>query len=173
MTINSIDYWSDVPSAEDDDTPSSPGPRRAAWPKVSRRTMFKSVGVLGGALALNVVGALPPARLKGASATVGNEYGNCGDPGYNNWTGYKDGTTQTACVGAPYSSGYCGSDGWFRTDGNSYSYYTPVKACGEGSATKKNAWRWTYSGTPYRCADGTFTVYGAGTTFYICSRANP
>ncbi|GAA0411909.1 hypothetical protein Acor_15880 [Acrocarpospora corrugata] len=172
MTVNASDYWADVPSADQDAEPSSQRRRRPAWPGVSRRAMFKSVGVLGGALALNVVGALPPARIRSASATVGTEWSNCTNSGYDGWTGYANGTTQTACVGASYSSGYCGSDGWFRTDGNSYSYYTPVVACGN-NVTKKNAWRWTFGSTPYRCADGNFTVYGAGTSFYICSRANP
>jgi hypothetical protein len=140
---------------------------------MSRRGVFRTIGVLGGALALNVVGALPPSRIRSASATAGTEWSNCSNSGYADFSGYKDGTTQRVCVGGSYSSSYCGSDGWFRTDGNSYSYYYPVQMCGAGSITDKNAWRWTYSGTPYRCADGYFVVYGVGQSFYICSRANP
>ncbi len=162
------DYWADVPTAEEE-TEARPSARQ----RVSRRTMVKSVGVLGGALALNVVGALPPARIRSASATVGSEWSGCSNSGYASFDGYRDGTTQRVCVGAAYSSSYCGSDGWFRTDGNAYSYYTPIVNCGASGVTKKNAWRWTHSGTPYRCADGRFVVYGAGSTFYICSKANP
>jgi hypothetical protein len=127
------------------------------------------VAVLGGAFALNVVGALPPSRIRSAAARVGTEHLNCA--GFDGWAGYDNNTK--ICVGGSYSRSYCGSDGWFRTDGNAYSAYIPVQACGTGSYSKRNAWRWTYSGTPYRCADGYFRVYGVGDTFYICSWSNP
>ncbi|TMR93520.1 hypothetical protein [Nonomuraea basaltis] len=164
------DYWASVPSADEPESTDSTSSRpRRARPRLARRTMFKTMGVLGGALALNVVGALPPARIRSASARVGTEWTHCA--GFGGWAGYDNNTK--ICVGAPYSRSYCGSDGWFRTDGNAYSAYIPIQACGTGSYSKKNAWRWTHSGTPYRCADGYFRVYGSGDTFYICSWSNP
>ncbi len=135
--------------------------------------MVKSVGVLGGALALTVVGALPPARIKSASATAGSEWSGCSNSGYANFDGYKDGTTQRVCVGGSYASSYCGSDGWFRTDGNAYSYYTPIVECGASGGLEEERLALDARQHPYRCADGRFVVYGAGSTFYICSRANP
>ncbi|MDP4504815.1 hypothetical protein [Nonomuraea turcica] len=155
------DYWASVPSVLD-----SEAPRQS---RVSRRAVFQTLGVLGGALAINIVSALPGGRSKSASATVGTEYTDCA--GYGSWAGYSNNTK--VCVGAPYASSYCGSDGWFRTDGNAYSAYIPIKACGAGSLANRNAWRWTHSGVPYRCADGYYRVYGVGDTFYICSKARP
>jgi hypothetical protein len=154
------DYWAGVPAVSDADAQDSTASRpRRAWPRTSRRTVFKTVGVLGGALALNLVGALPPARTRSASATVGSEHYNCAN--YDSWPGYNN--NSAACVGGTYGQGFCGSDGWFRTDGNAYSYYYPVTAC-----NGRNAWRWAH-GRTYRCADGYYHVYGVGSTFYICS----
>jgi hypothetical protein len=178
MTItDAARYWAAVPSA-DADGPDLGGPdlapavRRASSSlgkmKPSRRTMFKSAGALGGALALNVLSALPPGKGNTASAAVGTEHTSCA--GYNNWAGYDDNTK--VCVGAPYSRSYCGSDGWYiRGSGTCWNAY-PVSVCGTGSYSTKNAWRWTKSGTPYRCADGKTAVCGA-TYFQICSWSNP
>ncbi|WP_327589210.1 hypothetical protein OHA25_21000 [Nonomuraea sp. NBC_00507] len=157
-------YWDGVPSVDDE-----PAKRAGLGTLVpSRRTMMKSIVALGGALALNVVSALPPGRPKSASAAVGTEHLNCA--GYNNYSGYNNNTK--ACVGFTYSRSYCGSDGWFiRSSGTCYNSY-PISICGEGSYSNRNAWRWTHSGTPYRCADGKVATCG-GTSTYICSWSNP
>jgi hypothetical protein len=164
MTVNSSDYWADVPSV-DDEPADSPAPSSKAWPRTSRRTVFKAVGVLGGAFALNLLGALPPARIGSASAAVGSEWlTGCG--GYS----YADNLT---CTGGTYAQSYCGSDGWFRTDGGlTYQYY-PITICGGGSYGAKNAWRWTRSGVPNRCADGHLWLSSVGTSFYICAKPYP
>jgi len=167
-TTDAARYWAAVPSVDDigpDLGPAVPKPRKPLGRmKPSRRTMLKSAGALGGALAINVLSSLPPGKGTTASAVAGNEYLTCAD--YNIWPGYNDNTA--VCVGAPYSRSYCGSDGWFlrRTDTcwNSYA----IKACGAGSLIDRNAWRWTHSVTPYRCADGTVTNC-SGTYFRICS----
>lgn len=166
MTTDVATFWAEVPSA--DDEPESPSSRpRISLTKPSRRTVFKSVGALGGALALNVLGALPNA--KPAAAAVGSEWAShCA--GFDSWAGYNN--NSKVCVGGTYSRSYCGSDGWFlRSSGTCYNSYAVV-ACGTGSYAKRNAWRWTHSGTRYRCADGNVATCG-GTSFYICSWANP
>jgi hypothetical protein len=57
-------YWDGVPSVDDE-----PAKRAGLGTLVpSRRTMMKSIVALGGALALNVVSALPPGRPMSASA---------------------------------------------------------------------------------------------------------
>ncbi|MFI7443360.1 hypothetical protein [Nonomuraea indica] len=166
MTVDVDRYWADVPSVEDDEPVSGRRPRLTG-PAPSRRTVFKTMGVLGGALALNVLSALP-GKNNSAHAVVGTEYTDCA--GYSSTAGYNDNTK--VCVGAPYSRSYCGGDGWFlRSSGTCYNSYA-IKACGAGSLTDRNAWRWTHSGTRYRCADGNVATCG-GTTFYICSWANP
>ncbi|MGW0809240.1 hypothetical protein [Nonomuraea sp. NPDC002799] len=163
MTVDVDRYWADVPSVEDE--PDTGGRPSLSWSAPSRRTVFKTMGVLGGALALNVLSALP-GRNTSAYAAVGNEYTDCA--GYSNNSGYNNNTK--ACVGATYSRSYCGSDGWFlRSSGTCYNSYA-IKACGAGSLADRNAWRWTHSGTKYRCADGNVATCG-GTYFYICSWA--
>ncbi|MGI5284921.1 hypothetical protein ACQEVF_16495 [Nonomuraea polychroma] len=165
MTVDVDRYWAEVPSVEDE--PASGRRHHLTGAVPSRRTIFKTMGVLGGALALNVLSALP-GRNNSAHAAVGTEYTHCA--GFNNWAGYNNNTK--VCVGGTYSRSYCGSDGWFlRSSGTCYNSYA-VKACGTGSYAKRNAWRWTHSGTPYRCADGNVATCG-GTYFYICSWANP
>lgn len=174
MTItDAARYWATVPSADDEGPDLAPAGRNASRSlgrmKPSRRTMFKTAGALGGALAINILSALPPGRGTTASAVVGNEYTSCA--GYGEWPGYDN--NKQACVGAPYSRNNCGSDGWFQVEsgGACYSSY-PIKACGDGSLTKRNAWRWTHSSTPYRCADGIIDNCGAR-DFRICSWSNP
>ncbi|MEU7894081.1 hypothetical protein AB0B45_14590 [Nonomuraea sp. NPDC049152] len=166
--IDTDRYWADVPSVDDEpgDTKTRRGMLTSTAP--SRRTMLKGVGVLGGALALNVLSVLPPFKTREANAAVGSEWLHCA--GYNNWSGYDN--NSKLCVGGTYSRSYCGADGWFkRSSGTCYNSYAVV-ACGTGSYGKKNAWRWTHSGTPYRCADGNVATCG-GTYFYICSWSNP
>ncbi|GLW98868.1 hypothetical protein [Microtetraspora sp. NBRC 16547] len=164
MTVDVDRYWAEVPSVEDE--PDSGRRRSLTWSMPSRRTIFKTAGVLGGALALNVLSALP-GRNNSAQAVVGDEYTHCA--GYNNWSGYNNDTK--ICVGGTYSKSYCGGDGWFlRSSGTCWNSYA-IKACGDGY-TARNAWRWTFSGTPYRCADGNIASCG-GTSFYICAWPRP
>ncbi|GAA4972340.1 hypothetical protein HD597_007101 [Nonomuraea thailandensis] len=163
MTVDVDRYWADVPSV--DDEPDTGGRSRLTWSAPSRRTVFKTMGALGGALALNVLSALP-GRNNSAHAAVGTEYTSCAN--YGSWTGYNNNTK--VCVGGTYSRSYCGSDGWFlRSSGTCYNSYA-VKACGTGGLAARNAWRWTHSGRSYRCADGNVATCG-GTYFYICSWA--
>lgn len=131
----------------------------AAATPVRRRPLLK--GALTGSmtLAVTVIGWIPLA--KPARATVGTEYtaNNCSDAGYS-----YDGKL---CTGAPYSSGYCGSDKWFkngcfRAPDNYVDCYAPTKICGSPA---RNAWRWS----GYRCADGYYTPYGQSRLFRICS----
>ncbi|MFD1939567.1 MULTISPECIES: hypothetical protein [Nonomuraea] len=165
MSIDVDQYWSQVPHADDDENAGATIVRKA---RPSRRTMFKSIGVLGGALALNIVSALPPSRANRAEAAVGNEYTNCA--GYDNFSGYND--NSKICVGAPYSKSHCGGDGWFlRGSGTCWNSYA-TKACGNGM-TKRNAWRWKFGSTPYRCADGYVATCDGSTVLRICSWPNP
>ncbi len=130
---------------------------------VSRRGMIKgSLGALAGAAALSVVDVF--ATDKKVAAVAGDQYPNCA--GYDNWSGYNN--NSQACVGAPYSLWYCGSDGWFKSGWGGGYYWQAVKACGAGSRTKRNAWLWNHDGSTYRCADGTRTTYGSSPQFLIC-----
>lgn len=159
-------YWDEVPTLSRPASSADPAalsrlPRR----RLSRRTALKGAMTLGGALALNVLGAVPTSRLRKAAAVAGNEYFNCA--GYDSWSGYNNNTK--ICVGGTYGSNYCGGDGWFL------NYYSPsfsswpIKACGAGSLTDYNAWRWPHSGATYRCADGMQQVTGQSAVFRICS----
>lgn len=171
MTTDVAQYWANVPSV-DENTPVAGAVVEKTGTKIkrmrpSRRTMFKSAGVLGGALALNVLSSLPKGKGTTAAAAVGSEYTHCA--GYAGWAGYSNNTL--ICVGAKYDRGYCGGDGWFqRGSGTCWNSYAVV-ACGDGY-TKRNAWRWTHGSTPYRCADGRVDVCG-GSGFYICNWARP
>ncbi|MFI7604559.1 hypothetical protein ACIBTV_05485 [Micromonospora sp. NPDC049366] len=161
------DFWADVPSV-DDPAPAGATTRAAtselhAGLRARRRTLFKTAGALGGALALNVLSWVPLSGSRPARATVGTEYGNCSVYSYDG----------IICVGAPYSRSYCGSDGWFLNYHDSVFSSGPVKACGP-SGGQRNAWRWTHNGTPYRCADGYQQARGEpNSTFRICSWSNP
>ena len=127
----------------------------AATP-VRRRPLLK--GALTGSmtLAVTMIGWIPLA--KPARAAVGTEYTTgCGGYSYDG----------KLCTGASYSSGYCGSDKWFkngcfRAPDNYVDCYAPTKACGSPA---RNAWRWS----GYRCADGYYTPYGQSRIFRICS----
>ncbi|MDI6103049.1 hypothetical protein QLQ12_30985 [Actinoplanes sp. NEAU-A12] len=120
---------------------------------------------MGGALALNLVGALPGGTKK-AFASVGTEHTNCA--GYSGWDGYNNNTK--LCVGGAYSRDYCGGDGWFLRYSGTCFNSGPAVACGEG-VTKRNAWRWPHSGRTYRCADGYQQSCGSSSVFRICSWA--
>ncbi|GEM_PF-3299833 len=137
--------------------------------RVSRRALGRGAVVAAGGAALGVLGGAVGRLPKPAGAVVGTEHLDCAD--YGGWEGYDDKSTQAPCVGATYGSQYCGSDGWFLVQTVGSWSSAPVKACGE-NVTKKNAWRWNYSGTEYRCADG-IQGYSGYTVFRICSRSNP
>ena len=146
----SASFWDDVPGTDKPLAGASSG--LASPPKVqtSRRTALKGVMTLGGALAFTVLGAVK--MPKAAFAVVGSEWTGDACAGYSNWSGYNNNTQ--ICVGAPYSSSYCGTDGWFLSY-SSASYNTwPVSVCGTGGYSYRNAWRWPYGGRWYRCADG-------------------
>jgi hypothetical protein len=165
------DFWDQIPSIADSIPPQvvSAGKPRAA----SRRGTLKAIGALGRALALNVLSWLPPSLRRSANATVGTEYPHCA--GYDEWPGYDD--SSETCVGDPYSQGYCGDDGWFLQYSEGSFASQPVAICGQGYPVM-NAWRWTHSGTPYRCADGMLywrdmIHWRNGSAFRICSWPNP
>jgi len=127
---------------------------------------------LGGAVALNALQALSGVKLRRASATVGTEYSNCAN--YDTWPGYDN--NSLVCVGFPYSYIYCGSDGWFKNgsfDGGT-TQYRPVRICGAGGLSARNAWRWPHGQNRYRCADGQFRYLRNGTwtawVYRICSQ---
>jgi hypothetical protein len=177
VTTVEPDYWATVPTIDDgpDDGPAAAAGGRAPRPPAgmtaaSRRTALKAAGALGGALALNVLSWLPPARPKPAAATVGTEYTNCA--GYDSWAGYND--NSKVCVGATYGSGYCGGDGWYLNYFSPNVRYYPILLCGsDNGLAARNAWRWSHGGTPYRCADGVFWTSTGGSALRICARANP
>lgn len=157
-------FWSTVPLVGADEPTGRPAPTQIASPAANRRTLLKAAGVLGGALALNVLSWLPPARVPRAGATVGTEYLNCA--GYDLWPGYDNNTA--ICVGAPYSPGYCGTDGWFLQYSGTCFASGAVLDCGiENGLAAKNAWRWTYQGHSYRCSDGV-QYWCGGHAFLIC-----
>jgi hypothetical protein len=159
-------YWDSIPHHYDEDESARLGGRSLKGTaghgtfKLPRRSLFKAAGVLGAALAVTVVSSVPQKFVPKALADIGNEYTTgCG--------GYEyDGII---CYGGEYSSGYCGSDGWFRHSYGTVNYW-PVKRCGNGP---RNAWRWTHNGTSYRCADGYIQYGSQSPIFVICSKANP
>jgi hypothetical protein len=156
-------FWSSVPMIGPDEATGRPMPARRTL-ATQRRTLLKAAGVLGGALALNVLSWLPPARVRGAAARVGTEYLGCA--GYDQWPGYNDNTA--ICVGAPYSPYNCGTDGWFLQYSGTCFVSGAVVDCGiENGLTAKNAWRWNYSGHTYRCSDG-MQYWCGGSAFVIC-----
>lgn len=127
--------------------------------------MSTKPGQLHGLAVLNAL-----ARSPLAQATEGDEYSNtstCGNYSYDDST--------YACFGSPYiSSNYCGWDKWFLHGSGTCWNSWPVKACGGGSWTKRNAWRWKKGSTTYRCADGFQQNCGQSSpVFKICQAANP
>ena len=165
-------WWADLPDIE-------AGPRResdAEDRRHGRRQFVKGVSILLGGIAFGAFEIISKFRLSIANAATGTEYSHCAGYAMNpNYPDYID--NSAPCVGFPYSSFYCGSDGWFKNSGvwGSGYYYRPVLACGEGMS-KRNAWRWTHNGTEYRCADGIFCyrLFGSWRCNYkICSKQNP
>jgi hypothetical protein len=160
--------WLATPSLTEQPAGAPEQPVEVPTGRLSRRRILQATAGLGGALALNVLGWLPPARLRSARANVGTEHLTCAN--YDNWSGYNNNTT--ICVGAPYSRQYCGADGWFLNYHDTFLSSGPVTICGNGIPAR-NAWRWTFSGTPYRCADGIQQVRGGSAQLFICAWSNP
>lgn len=151
----------------------APAPARGPG-AMRRRAFLRTLGAGGMTLGLTVLGWLPSARQRQASATVGTEYLHCA--GYENDGGYV--TNTILCYGFPYSSMYCGADGWFKNGwfrdpgDNSLDLYVPRTICGDGYPAR-NGWRWTHTnGVTYRCTDGYIYWNGTGTPYaVICSKA--
>jgi hypothetical protein len=163
-------YWDSVPH-EDEETESArhggrPGKAMPGYGtfKLPRRSLLKTAGVLGTALAINVVSSLPEKWVPKAFATVGTEYTSCSSGGY----AYDD--SAKICTGAEESSSYCGSDGWFKNQNGGTVNYWPITQCGVG-VTQKNAWRWPKNGVTYRCADGKIQYGSVSPIFVICLKA--
>lgn len=153
--------WDDVPSLSTRPLGDvAPSPVAAALGRAahSRRAVLRGGIALGGALALTVLGWLPPNRLRGARAVVGTEHRDCTIFEYD----------RVICVPANYSERYCGPDGWFKSSEGRFVVWRPIVACND-----RNAWRWTDRGTPYRCADGETQIRPFSPVFRICSWPNP
>lgn len=166
------DWWAAIPEARDHPAEGEAATRLSNRPLAegaavpSRRGFLKVSGVLGGALALNLLQALSGVRLPFAGAAVGTQWPGCGGFSYSN---------SIICTpGNAYSYIYCGSDGWFKngTFNGGNERYRPIKAC-----NNRNAWRWVHAATQirYRCADGEFSYYrssGGWTAwqFKICAQ---
>ena len=152
----------------------SDGPGSDLWrlgQQPTRRRVLQAFSVIGGAVALNALGMLSGTTLRRAYATVGTEHPGCGN--YSTAAGYNNDTQ--VCVGYPYSSAYCGSDGWFKHVTTSIEDWYPIAVCGNDPSIWRNAWRWTYSGGVYRCADGNYRYKDGGGNWsypetYICSK---
>jgi hypothetical protein len=141
----------------------------ASRDRPDRRAVLRVTATLGGVAALSVLGWLPPARLRRAGATAGNEHLNCADD--DSVSGCDD---SAVCVGAPYSQRNCGPDGWFPVvaDNPDWAMW-PVPASGAFPTPKRNARRWTHAGTPWRCTDGLYQERGSMPELRICGWPAP
>lgn len=155
-------FWDSVPHHYEEDETARLGDRSLKGTtgygtfKMPRRSLLKTAGVLGSALAVTVISSVPERFVPKAFADVGTEYtSGCGGYSYDG----------IICVGAEYSSSYCGSDGWFRHSYGTVNYW-PTKACGSPA---RNAWRWPHNGSSYRCADGYISYGSTSPVFKICS----
>lgn len=147
-----------------------------------RRTVLKGITLSAVALgtgALNMAGATTPALAETSPTGLTGWDGNdCKDAYPNGYAEQKDNYGEYvnepgACFGGTFiGSSFCDSAGWYRRGYDSYrQYYRPISsAC--GSATTKNAWRWTVNGVTYRCSDGRVTIpsyyYFSRTYLAIC-----
>ena len=164
-----IDHpWSAIPPVHNAAAPRARRQVATKPPGFTRRRFIRSATVLGGSMALGVLDVVGSLGARIAAATVGDEYTSCAN--YDDWPGYNNNTL--ICVGGTYGGGYCGSDKWFKDGLFGGTQYIPIKACGTGGLTAKNAWRWTHSGTQYRCADG-MVCSSQQCVFRICSASNP
>lgn len=153
--------WDDVPSlSTPPEGPLSPSPVAEALGRVApnRRSFLRGGMALGGALALSVLGWLPPSRLRGAGAVVGTEHLDCNVFSYDG----------ILCTPPVYDVRYCGRDGWFKSKETRIRVFRPVVAC-----NNRNAWRWVDQGTAYRCADGEVQRAPRSPVFKICNWPNP
>jgi hypothetical protein len=156
MTTATVeDYWDSVPTVSEVESSAVPetGAGLQVRLRAHRRSLLRTAGVLGGALALNALSWLPPSRTGPARAAVGSEHTDCDGYNYDN----------IICTGAPYGTGYCGGDGWFLWTSGTCFASAPVPRC-----HNRNAWRWSHNGRTYRCADG-FQQWCGGSGYFICS----
>lgn len=148
----------DVPRSDRPDAGTQPRAVqfRTNTPDAQRRGFLRRRGFLGvlgaGAMTLGItmLGWIPLARP--ARAEPGTEYPDCGR--------YSNGPGGPICLGARYSTAYCGDDNWFitgcypRANGHRVCF-SPAAICrAAGPNERRNAWRWMYEGIQYRCADG-------------------
>ncbi|MQA26894.1 MAG: hypothetical protein GEU94_15860 [Micromonosporaceae bacterium] len=136
-------------------------------PPVARRNFLRTVAVGGMALGLTGLSWIPAGRPAAAALT---EYTGCA--GYGGWSGYNNNTKR--CVGGTYSTWYCRNnwfkDGCFRASDGLTDCFRPIRVCGAGTLTNRNAWRWTHNGYRWRCADGEYKCHSCGSwAFRICS----
>jgi hypothetical protein len=152
-------FWDDVPLNESEAESARLGgttlTERAGYAKyrLPRRSLLKTIGVLGTALAVTVVSSVPERFVPKALAAVGTQFTDCTIYSYNG----------VVCTGAPYARSYCGTDGWFLTYSSSSFTSWAVKMC-----NGRNAWWWYHVNTTYRCADGYQQTSGNSAVFYIC-----
>jgi len=161
-------FWDGVPDVDARPQTTSAHHAQLPRPAWSRRAALKGTVAVGGALAVNILGAVPTSWLPKAVARVGTEWTGDACAGYSNWSGYDNNTK--ICVGGTYGSSYCGTDGWFLSYSSPSWNSWPVSVCGAGSYSERNAWRWPYGGRWYRCADGRQQVTGQSSVFRICSK---
>ncbi|HEX8630151.1 MAG TPA: hypothetical protein VF755_18490 [Catenuloplanes sp.] len=160
LPSNTSSEWDAVPfdDAEAESTRlgggSLKGARGYATFRMPRRSLLKTAGVLGTALAISVISSVPERLLPKALARVGTQWTDCNIYSYDG----------IVCTGADYSPNYCGGDGWFlQYYGQTYSSW-PVTRC-----NGRNAWWWYHYRQTFRCADG-YRQYGsASPVFLICS----
>ncbi len=144
--------WQDIPSA--DTAPEGAEPSTIRF-EIKRRTVVRSVAALGMTLGVTALGWVAPGGSRRAEAAVGSQWGNCNVFSYDG----------VLCVGAPYSTGYCGGDGWFLNGWSGGHRWTPITAC-----NSRNAWIWDTGSVGWRCADGLRYWNGGGSgEFLICS----
>ncbi len=148
--------WQEIPSADTDPGDAPPSAIRALADKaVNRRTVMRSATALGMTLGVTVLGWVVPGAARRAEATPGSYWGNCNIYNYDG----------ILCLGGPYSSGYCGGDGWFLNGNFSGYRWEPVTRC-----NGRNAWIWDTGSVGWRCCDGMRYPLGGGAgTFLICS----
>lgn|SRR5574341_567244 len=128
---------------------------------VRRRSFLRFVA--GGAMGvgLTVLGALPPARPRGAWAHCCLSEWTDGCHGYF--------SSSTTCVpSSAYYSNTCTSGKWHRDDGASGTCYSYKYTHNHSSCDGRNAWRWGST----RCSDGWFEYADCGggriSSFSIC-----
>ncbi|MGH3862490.1 hypothetical protein [Actinokineospora sp.] len=138
-----------------------------------RRNVLRGMMIAAATAALVPFEWLATRRQAEAGPTSEWTSSNCTDgypQGYNEQSNNWWSSGPAACFGGWRRGSYPCSGGWHFEGFRSYSDegYTSTRiatACGAGS-TKKNAWRWTASGSVYRCSDAsTRTVWNSGESY--------